>query len=164
MVPWIPIIDKVHFEAFQKNPNFFPFTKEEFEIMSKHILLIASPEIIKIIMKGNEVTGFVISNPNIAKALQKSNGKLFPLEWLNILKNQHFFSTIGIIGVGLLPEYQVRGANALLFYKLEKTLRKSKAPIAELIQIDERNFLRKSDMEMLGVDWQKIHHTYQLEI
>jgi hypothetical protein len=52
----------------------------------------------------------------------------------------------------------------LLNSELEKSLKKTKAPIAELIQIDERNFLHKSDMEMLGVDWQKIHHTNQLEI
>lgn len=164
MKPWIPLIDKVHFKAFQNNPNFFPSTKQEFEMMAKNILLIANPEMIKIIMKGNEIAGFVISYPNISKALQKSKGKLFPLGWLHVLKEQHFFSRIDINGVGLLPDFQGRGANALLYSELEKTLRRTKAPVAELIQIDERNFLSKSDMEMLGVDWQKIHRTYELEI
>jgi hypothetical protein len=83
---------------------------------------------------------------------------------MKILRAQQNFSVIDINGVGLLPDYQGRGANALLYSELEKTLRSTKATMAELIQIDERNFLSKSDMEMLGVEWVKIHRSYQLII
>jgi hypothetical protein len=31
---------------------------------------------------------------------------------------------------------------------------------AESIQVDERNFRSKSDMNTIGVDWKKTHRTY----
>ena len=164
MIPWISKIDKVHYTAFHNNPNFFPSTPEEFQFIAKNILNIATPKMIKVIMKDQDIAGFVISYPNISKALQKTKGKLFPFGWIHIVNAQKHFSLIDINGVGLLPDFQGRGANALLYSELEKTLRSTKATKAELIQIDERNFLSKSDMEMLGVDWQKIHRSYELAI
>ena len=33
-----------------------------------------------------------------------------------------------------------------------------------MVQIDERNFKSKSDMETMGVNWYKRHRTYQQDI
>lgn len=161
MVPWIKKVDDVHHQAFHDNPNYFPSTTAEFALLANNIRQIANPKLIKLIMHKDQTAGFIISYANISQAIQQSQGKLFPWGWSYLAQAMKKTDLVDINGVGLLPAYQGRGANALLYSELEKTLRSFHTKKAELIQIDERNFRSKSDMEFLGVDWQKIHRTYQ---
>jgi len=61
-----------------------------------------------------------ISMPSLSKALQKAKGKLFPFGWFHLLKALKWKKpdTIDLMLVGLLPEYQGKGINAVLFYDL----------------------------------------------
>lgn len=162
--PWIDKLDEVHHKSFHKNPNYYPSTSSEFKLMANSIKKIANPKLIKFILKEDQLAGFVITYPNISRAIQQTNGRMFPFGWFTLLKAMKNTELMDINGVGLLPEYQGRGANALLYSELEKTLRGINVKKAELVQIDEQNFLSKSDMEMLGVKWCKTHRMYQLEI
>lgn len=61
-----------------------------------------------------------ISMPSLSKALQKAKGKLFPIGWFYLLKALKWKKpdTLDLMLVGLLPEYQGKGVNAVLFYDL----------------------------------------------
>ena len=61
-----------------------------------------------------------ISMPSLSKALQKAKGKLFPFGWLHLLKALKWKKpdTLDLMLVGVLPEYQGKGINAVLFYDL----------------------------------------------
>lgn len=161
MREFIPLVNEVHYKAFHKNPGFYPTTNEEFKMIANTMIQIAEPEYVKLIMKGADVIGFVLGYPNISRALQKVKGKLFPFGWITILYEKAHTRLGDLNGVGLLPEYQGMGANILLYVELEKTLRQSPFMQVELVQVDERNFKSKSDMETLGVQWKKRHRLYQ---
>jgi len=47
---------------------------------------------------------------------------------------------------------------------LEKTLRHCKTEYCNLVQVDERNYKSKSDMDKMGVTWNKRHRLYRLKI
>jgi len=164
MLPWIDTVDQVHHQAFHQNPNYYPSTKAEFNLLANNIRQIADPRFIKLIMFKDHLAGFIISYANISKAIQACRGKLFPFGWYTLSQAMKQTDLIEINGVGLLPQYQGLGANALLYSELEKTMRTAQVKQAELLQIDERNYNSYSDMEFLGVDWKKIHRTYQLSI
>jgi GNAT superfamily N-acetyltransferase len=162
---WIPMVDIVHARAFQNNPGFYPSTPEEFALIAQNMITVADPQLIKLIMNAeNEVIGFILAYADISKALQKTRGRIFPLGWITILNELRHARVCDLNGVGLLPEYQGMGANMLLYAELEDTLRKFNFEKAELIQIDERNFRSKSDMENMGVIWYKRHRTYELNL
>ena len=61
-----------------------------------------------------------ISMPSLSKALQKAHGRLFPFGWYHLLKALKWKKpdTLDLMLVGLLPEYQGKGINAVLFYDL----------------------------------------------
>ena len=61
-----------------------------------------------------------ISMPSLSKALQKAKGKLFPFGWFHLLKALKWKKpdTLDLMLVGVLPEYQGKGINAVLFYDL----------------------------------------------
>ncbi len=165
MYALIPEVDRIHHEAFRNNPGFYPSTPEEFSLIARSMIAIADPRYIKIIMKGNEVAGFALTYANISRGLQRARGKLFPLGWYYILREKSISPIIDGNGIGLLPQYQGMGANILLYTELDQTLR-SRPHLEKmyLVQVDERNFKSKSDMETIGTNWCIAHRTYRINI
>lgn len=160
--PWIAKVDLVYQQAFQSNPNYYPHTAEEFNLMAQNIYQIAKPGLIKIIAKDDEIAGFLLGYPNISKALQRTRGRLWPFGWITILREIQNSKRIDLNGLGMMPQYQGRGGNILLYAEVERTLRAAKAEYAEMIQIDERNFNSLSDMMSAGVHIHKRHRLYRL--
>lgn len=65
-----------------------------------------------------EVIGMGICITSLSRAIQKAKAKLFPFGWIHLAKalwfNKHP-QVLDMLLVGVLPEYQERGANALIF-------------------------------------------------
>ena len=164
MLSWIPQIDEVRQKSFENDPSFYPSTPEELKLISKNIISVAEPEFIKLIMHDEEIAGFIIAYPNINHALQQTHGQLAPLGWLDLLAEKKLTHIIDLNGVGLLSEYQGLGGNALLYSEVEKVILKAGKRLAEIVQVDERNLRSKSDMDTMGVVWNKRHRTYTKNI
>lgn len=78
------------------------------------------------------VVGFGISLPSLSKALQKAKGRLFPFGWIHLLKALKTKpKVIDLYLTGVLPEYQNKGVNALLFNDLIPVYRSVGAEYAE---------------------------------
>lgn len=161
---WIPRIEIVHDEAFSKNPSFHPSTPAEFRMMAENLIAVHRPGLMKLIMCGEEVAGFVISHPDIYAALQRTKGKLYPFGWIDILQEMKHTKVGDLNGIGILPKFQGLGANLLVYSEMDKTLRATQWERAELIQVDERNYKSKSDMENMGVTFHKIHRVFTRDI
>lgn len=67
-----------------------------------------------------ELVAVGISMPSLARALQKAKGKLFPFGWAHLLKALFIkhSDVLDLLLVGVKPEYQGKGVNALLFADL----------------------------------------------
>ena len=62
-----------------------------------------------------------ITIPSLARALQKCRrGRLFPFGWWHVLRalKAHKTEGVDLLLLGVLPEYRMKGANALMFYDL----------------------------------------------
>lgn len=164
MYPWIPRVEKVHHEAFHTNAGYYPTTPAEFELLARGFISLADPALIKLVMKGDEIAGFAMTFPNIAPALRAIRGRLWPLGWILVMRAQKTSKVIDGSAIGLLPQYQGRGANALLYNEIEKTLRARNVERVNIIQVDERNARSKADHETMGVKFHLRHRTYRLPI
>lgn len=67
-----------------------------------------------------------ISMASLSKALQKAKGRMLPFGWFYLLKALFIKrpKVLDLLLVGVKPEYQSKGVNALLFYDLVPTFKK----------------------------------------
>ena len=68
-----------------------------------------------------EIIGVGVCMPSLSRAVQKAHGKLFPFGWWYIARELWFkrkHQILDMLLVGVLPEYQDKGANALFFADL----------------------------------------------
>jgi hypothetical protein len=151
-------------ESFRDNHEYYPLTEDEIHVMGESIITIADPRLIKIVMHGEDVVGFVFSYHDVGPALQKSGGRLFPLGWLYVLLEQRRANWVNINGLGLLEGHRGVGADALLFSQLEDSIHEFGFKHADLVAIHEHNIASRGDMEALGVDWYKAHRNYTMPL
>ena len=68
-----------------------------------------------------KLVGIGITIPSLSRALQKCHrGRLFPMGWWHLLRAIKFHKTkiVDLLLLGVLPEYRMKGANALMFSDL----------------------------------------------
>ena len=95
--------------------------------------------------------------------LQKNGGRLGPIRLLRLLAGMRSREGLLINGMGILPEYQRLGGNALLYYELTRTAGGRQFRRAELTQISERTELMLRDVQTLGARVYKRHRMYEKE-
>jgi hypothetical protein len=62
--------------------------------------------------------------------------------------------------VGILPEFQGRGGNALMYYEMEKTIKEAGFKHADLTQVAESAVQMRRDLENVGGVPYKNHRVY----
>ena len=75
--------------------------------------------------ENGDLIALAITIPSLSEALQKCNGELFPFGWWHLLKAMFWkkSDTLDMLLIGVRPDYQNKGINALLFKDLFKTYR-----------------------------------------
>ena len=71
--------------------------------------------------KDDKMVGFGVSFPSFSEALRHTrHGHLLPFGWWHLLKvmKWHKTLTVDLLLIGVLPEYRVKGANAIIFNDL----------------------------------------------
>jgi GNAT superfamily N-acetyltransferase len=82
--------------------------------------------------KDQAVVGFAVSMPSMSQALRRCKGKMFPLGFLHLLKAlKSQPKVVDLYLMGVLPEYQNKGINALLFNDLIPIFNESGVVYAE---------------------------------
>jgi hypothetical protein len=139
-----------------------PVTDEEINTLEDQMLWFADPRLIKIVMKEEIPVGFLLAYPDISRALQKTRGRLFPFGWVTILRELRTTDWININGAGMIEAYRGLGGTAILYSEMFKSLVENpRYHHAEVVQIGVENEKMQREMENFGVDFYKMHRTYQ---
>ena len=161
---WIPRAMVVHRQAMSGLHSFFPPTEAETRTIINTLLTIVDPSLIKLVMKGDEIAGFLIAYHDVSAGIQKARGRLFPFGWFHILRDRQKTDWVNVNGLGLLPEYRGLGANAVLYTELRDTIAAHGFKHMDIVQVNETNFNSRSDMETMGIEWYKRHRHYRLAL
>ena len=68
----------------------------------------------------DELVGFTVTMPHISAAVRKAKGRLLPFGWIPILHSLRHNDTVEALLIGVLPEYQAKGATLLMFKYLHE--------------------------------------------
>lgn len=149
------------------HPENYPLTDAELEAIKKDLLMIAKPELEKVIEYDGRVIGYILSFPDVSAAMQKSGGRLDPISILRLILEARRTRKVIFNGMGILEEYQRIGGNALLYSELVRTVTQSgkySFDNAEMCQINESTELMLRDMATLGARVFKRHRVYERSV
>lgn len=164
LLKWAGRIGQAYNEAFVNNWEYVPLTEREVSFVVDNIMLVADPRLIKIITHQGQVVGFLFGFPDVSAALQRAKGRLFPFAILDLLLEMRRTKWVAFNGGGILPEFQGRGGNALLYSEMENTVRDYHFQHADLTQVAESAVQMRHDLVNLGGRSYKNHRVYVREL
>jgi len=162
---WSGRIGQAYNQAFVKNWEYYPLSQREIDFVVDNVMTIVDPDLIKIIVKDDDVVGFVFPFPDVSRAMQKNLGNLGLFDIMRLLLEIRRTDWISFNGVGILPEYQGLGGNAVMYAELEKAMHQNTQFVhAELTQVAETAEQMRKDLKNLGVQFYKNHRVYQRDL
>ena len=108
-------------EAYAPLYGYSQMTQRQIDQYIKMYLPLIDLRMVSLVEDENEnLVAVGISMPSLSKALQKAKGKMLPFGWFHLLKALFIKKpkVLDLLLVGVKPEYQSKGVNALLFYDL----------------------------------------------
>ena len=162
MLAWANRIGKAYNGAFVKNWEYYPLSQREIDFVVDNIMMVADYRLIKIIVHGNDVVGFLFAFPDVSAALQRAKGKLHPLSLVDLLLDMKRTHSVSVNGMGILPEFQGHGGNAILYAEMGRTLLDfMRFQHVEMTQVAETTEQMRADLKNLnGVEY-KNHRVYR---
>lgn len=158
---WAGRIGRTYNESFVHNWEYYPLSEAEIRFLTDNLMAVAVPRLIKIIAHEDSVVGFLFAFPDVSAAIQRGQGRLRPWNLVDLLLEMRRTEWVAINGAGILPGYQGRGGNALLYSELEKTIRESGYRHADLTQVAESAVQMRRDLENVGGIPYKNHRVFR---
>lgn len=118
-----------------------PFTQEMRKQLIKGFKIILNKDNLAMILDENEkVVCFGLCFPFFGQSLQKSGGKINPISAIRILRTIKHPKNLELGLIGVLPEYQKRGVNAILLSFIMKFLTSGKYEFFETnLNLEDNN-------------------------
>lgn len=120
-------------DAYKDLYQFSRLSERQIDKYIDEYLNLLDLDLVTLIVDSNdELVGVGISMPSMSRALQKSKGKFLPFGWIHLLKGlKGKNDRVDLLLVGVKPEYQSKGINALLFTDLIPQYQKKGFKVAE---------------------------------
>jgi hypothetical protein len=162
LMAWAERIGKAYNEAFVHNWEYYPLSPREIGFVVENILTIADHHLIKIITHENQVVGFLFAFHDVSAALQRAKGRLLPFGLPDLLLELRRTKTVAVNGMGILPEHQGHGGNALLYHAMGNTLMEFRQfEHVEMTQVAETTRQMRADLKNLNGLEYKNHRVYR---
>jgi GNAT superfamily N-acetyltransferase len=112
-------------EEYKKLYGTVPLTKRQVDSYINQYFGFVTPDFVPIVMdENNKMVAFGIGLPSLSKALQKSNGRLFPFGFIQFLQALKKNDRADLYLVAVKSEYQGKGVNAMLMNSMYQTFMK----------------------------------------
>ncbi|RKX26035.1 MAG: N-acetyltransferase [Candidatus Zixiibacteriota bacterium] len=152
-------VKQVYDSGWERNWGFVPMNKEEFNHMAANLKQILDPSVVLLAEYEGKPIGFSLALPDINKALIRLNGRLFPFGLAKLLwhtKVRSKMNSVRLVIFGVVPDFQRRGIDSILFIETFNRGTAAGYKWAELSWILETNeLMRRAAVEMGGDPYKK---------
>jgi hypothetical protein len=125
--------------AWSDNWGFVPATLAEALDDFKKMRPIAREDLVIFAEKEGRPVGFSLSLPDINQAIRPLRGRLFPFNWLRLLRNLKRIDRIRVMLMGVLKDYRNLGIDLVFYRKTAENAVRSGITKAEMSWILESN-------------------------
>jgi GNAT superfamily N-acetyltransferase len=163
----VQLIKSIYDRAWAPNWGFVPMTDAEFFHMAKDLKQIVDPEILLFAEIDGQAVGFSLALPDINQVLIRLNGRLFPFGLIKLLwltKVRKVIGQVRVLVMGILPEYQKRGIDNLLYHEIYNRGPAAGYHAAETSWILETNDMMNRVAENLGYSRYKTYRMYEMAL
>lgn len=102
--------------AFVPLYGFTPISQRQIEWYADQFLPLINMDLVCLVVnEADKVVAFGVTMPSLSKAMRDSRGRLFPFGFMKVLKALKNFDLVDLYMIGIVPEYQNKGINAVIF-------------------------------------------------
>ena len=165
LLKWAWRIGEAYNKTFIHNWEYYPFTRGDIQYAVDNVINFADHRLIKVVLHGEDIVGFLVAFPDVSAAFQRAKGHLFPFAIPDMLIEMKRTKTVSGNGMGILPEFQGTGGNALLYNEMGKAIFSfNQFEHVEMTQVAETTRQMRADLKNLnGVEY-KNHRVYRKAI
>lgn len=149
--------------AYQKLYNFQPLTdRQKKQYCEAYFPLLNFDFVTIVVNEKDEVVAVGVGMPDISKALQKTQGKMFPFGWYHLLKalKSDHYEAVDFLIIAVRPDYQDRGLNAVIIADQHPYFVKYGVQRIETTAIMETNFKNLNHWEAFPHKYHKRRRAY----
>ena len=161
LLPFIQRIINLMDVTFVNLYGYVPMTQPEMDALAKQYVPILDSRFVKLVVRGEEVVGFIIGIPNMNVGLRRCKGRLFPFGFLQIAAAMKKAKRLDLFLGAVREDFRGRGVDVLLGAAMIRS-----AIGAGFTQLDshrelETNLKVRAEMERVGGQVAKRFRIYQ---
>ena len=160
----IETVFSIYQKAWEKNWGFVPMSKKEFDNLVSTLLPIVDPELVFIAEYNGIPSGFSVALPNYNFLLHKINGRRDPISIIKLLYYKNRITSMRIITLGVVHEFQGKGIDTLFYYHTWKTGLDKHYNKGEFSWVLENNGMMNSIAKRLGAKVHKVYRIYEKKV
>ena len=158
----VAVVHELYSRGWEHNWGEVPLTDDEFNYMAKDLKAVVNPELIVIAELNGKPVGFGMSLPDLNEILRfNKSGRMVPAI-LRMLLFKKRISSIRIIILGVVPEYQMSGVGVVLFYETALRAIANGYPYGEASWVLEDNIMMNRGAKLLNGTLTKRYRMYQM--
>jgi hypothetical protein len=154
----------VYNKAWAPNWGFVPLTEAEIDAMAKDLKSLVEPSLVIFGEIENKLVGAALVMMDYNAIFKSMNGRLLPFGFLKLFTQKKKIEWCRIITLGIIPEYQKRGLDAVFYLEVLKRAAKLGIFLGEASWILEDNdMMNRGAADMNGTVYKK-YRLYEISI
>ena len=154
----------IYNKAWAPNWGFIPMTEEEIDLLAKNLKPIIEPEIVVFGEIDGKPIGFALGMLDYNEIFINMNGRLLPFGFIKLFTQKKKITWARIITLGIIPEYQKKGLDAVFYYEIAKRAEKIGILKGEASWILEDNDMMNRGAKAMNGELYKKYRVYQKSI
>ena len=147
--------------AWDRNWGFVPPTPEEFKRLAAELKPIFDPRCAVCVEADGKMVGCAVAIPDLHQALKGTNGRLFPLGLIRVLRRRKYIDQVRLMLLGVHPDFRNMGLFPLLLFAWHQQVKGGPYRRAEFSWVLEDNRDINKTAEMAGARHYKTYRIYQ---
>ncbi len=157
-------VKEVYNKAWAPNWGFVPLTEDEIDAMAKDLKMIVEPSLVLFGEIDGKLIGFALVLLDYNYIFKQMNGRLFPFGVLKLFTQKKNIKWARIITLGIIPEYQKRGLDAVFYYEIVKRSVAINIHLGEASWVLEDNDMMVRGLEVMNSSMYKKYRIYEIPI
>ena len=154
----------VYNKAWAPNWGFVPMTEEQIDAMAKDLKPLAEPSLVLFGTIGDDLVGAALVMLDYNQIFKNMNGRLFPFNFIKLFTQKKKISWARILTLGVIPEFQKKGLDAVLYWEILERAHKIGIDLGEASWVLEDNDMMNRGLELMNAHRYKTYRIWTCDV